>query len=84
MSACTVSNIIPAADSEPVCVLHGAQGGIDLLVELLVSGDAYTSEAARYCLMSLRRGNTKNQAEVIAAIRANGNVVRNVRCAGRA
>lgn len=54
-------------------------GGIDLLVELLVSGDAYTSEAARYCLMSLRRGNTKNQAEVIAAIRANGNVVRNVR-----
>lgn len=65
-----------------VCV-NGVQGGIDLLVELLVSGDAYTSEAARYCLMSLRRGNTKNQAEVIAAIRANGNVVRNVRCAGR-
>ncbi|GLC34368.1 hypothetical protein PLESTB_000736600 [Pleodorina starrii] len=54
-------------------------GGIDLLVDLLVSGDAYTAEAARYCLLSLRRGNTKNQAEVIAAIRANTNVVRNVR-----
>ncbi|KXZ43813.1 hypothetical protein GPECTOR_80g173 [Gonium pectorale] len=54
-------------------------GGVDLLVDLLVTGDAYTSEAARYCLLSLRRGNTKNQAEVIASIRANSNVVRNVR-----
>ncbi|EFJ40754.1 hypothetical protein VOLCADRAFT_108020 [Volvox carteri f. nagariensis] len=54
-------------------------GGIDLLVDLLVSADAYTAEAARYCLMSLRRGNTKNQAEVIASIRANTSVVRNVR-----
>ncbi|PNH01380.1 hypothetical protein TSOC_012741, partial [Tetrabaena socialis] len=54
-------------------------GGVDLLVDLLVLGDAYTAEAARYCLLALRRGNTKNQAEVIASIRANGNVVRNVR-----
>ncbi|KAG2434292.1 hypothetical protein HXX76_008016 [Chlamydomonas incerta] len=54
-------------------------GGIDLLVDLLVTADAYTAEAARYCLLSLRRGNTKNQAETIAAIRANSNVVRNVR-----
>ncbi|KAG2490283.1 hypothetical protein HYH03_011235 [Edaphochlamys debaryana] len=54
-------------------------GGCDLLVDLLVTGDAYTAEAARYCLMALRRGNTKNQAEIIAAIRANTNVVRNVR-----
>ncbi|GFR52021.1 hypothetical protein Agub_g14445 [Astrephomene gubernaculifera] len=54
-------------------------GGIDLLVDLMVTADAYTAEAARYCLLSLRRGNTKNQAEIIAAIRANSNVVRNVR-----
>ncbi|KAG2447415.1 hypothetical protein HYH02_007742 [Chlamydomonas schloesseri] len=54
-------------------------GGIDLVVDLLVTADAYTAEAARYCLLSLRRGNTKNQAETIAAIRANSNVVRNVR-----
>ncbi|PNW72513.1 hypothetical protein CHLRE_16g687182v5 [Chlamydomonas reinhardtii] len=54
-------------------------GGVDLLVDLLVTADAYTAEAARYCLLSLRRGNTKNQAETIAAIRANSNVVRNVR-----
>ncbi|GIL89985.1 hypothetical protein Vretimale_17956 [Volvox reticuliferus] len=54
-------------------------GGVDLLVDLLVSADSYTAEAARYCLLSLRRGNTKNQAEIIAAIRANTSVVRNVR-----
>lgn len=72
----------PAAASSPPPnppFLSPHQGGVDLLVDLLVTADAYTAEAARYCLLSLRRGNTKNQAETIAAIRANSNVVRNVR-----
>lgn len=61
-------------------VAFDTQGGIDLLVDLLVSLDSFTAEAARYCLLSLRRGNTKNQAEIIASIRTNTNVIRNIRC----
>uniref|UniRef100_A0A7S0UYY4 SAM domain-containing protein n=1 Tax=Polytomella parva TaxID=51329 RepID=A0A7S0UYY4_9CHLO len=54
-------------------------GGLDLLVDLLVTGDAYTAETARYCLLALRQGNTRNQADIISAIRANGALLKNVR-----
>lgn len=54
-------------------------GAIDHLVEMMASGDTYTAETARYCLLALRHANTKNQAEVIAAIRANSRLVRDVR-----
>ncbi|KAG1677479.1 hypothetical protein FOA52_001935 [Chlamydomonas sp. UWO 241] len=45
-------------------------GGIDCLVDLLATGDAYVSEVSRYALASLRRGNVSNQADVITLLRA--------------
>lgn len=54
-------------------------GGIDLLVDMMVTGDTYTAETARYCLLSLRHGNVRNQADIIASIRANPGLVKNVR-----
>lgn len=44
-------------------------GGIDLLVDLLASDNASLSVGARLCLASLRQGNARNAAEVVAAIR---------------
>ncbi|GAX82754.1 hypothetical protein CEUSTIGMA_g10180.t1 [Chlamydomonas eustigma] len=46
-------------------------GGIDLLVALLASQDANLAKVARVCLLSLRRGNPKNQAEIMNCIRNN-------------
>ncbi len=48
---------------------------------MMVAGDTYTAETARYCLLSLRHGNVRNQADIIASIRANPGLVKNVRCA---
>ncbi|GAX79983.1 hypothetical protein CEUSTIGMA_g7422.t1 [Chlamydomonas eustigma] len=54
-------------------------GGIDLLVNLLASEDAYLAEVTRLCLHSLRRGNVKNQAEVITSIRSSVKLAKDVR-----
>mmetsp|Transcript_27752 Transcript_27752/g.70743 ORF Transcript_27752/g.70743 Transcript_27752/m.70743 type:complete len:579 (-) Transcript_27752:845-2581(-) len=54
-------------------------GGIDHLVDLLASRDAYLAEVARYALLALRHGNVKNQAEIITAIRASSALAKDVR-----
>ena len=50
---------------------------------MMVIGDTYTAETARYCLLSLRHGNVRNQADIIASIRANPGLVKNVRWGAR-
>jgi hypothetical protein len=45
-------------------------GGIDALVELLASDRPALSEVARYCLAALRRGNARNAADILQAVRA--------------
>lgn len=54
-------------------------GGIDNLVALLGSNDSYLAEVARLCLVSLRHGNVKNQAEVITAMRASTVLSKDIR-----
>eukprot|EP00798_Chlamydomonas_sp_ICE-L_P016279 gene16279-22460_t len=44
-------------------------GGIEHLVALLAEQDAYVSEAARLCLLSLRQGNSQNQASIMTTLR---------------
>jgi hypothetical protein len=75
MRPCPPTSRVSLRPAPPV-----AQGGVDLLVELLVGADPYAAEAARYCLLALRAGNSRNQAEVIAALRSNPAVGRNLRC----
>mmetsp|Transcript_25551 Transcript_25551/g.55657 ORF Transcript_25551/g.55657 Transcript_25551/m.55657 type:complete len:586 (-) Transcript_25551:158-1915(-) len=54
-------------------------GGIDLLVGLLASEDSYLSEVARYCLLSLRHGNVRNQSEIISSLRASTALAKDIR-----
>eukprot|EP00798_Chlamydomonas_sp_ICE-L_P012446 gene12446-15650_t len=53
-------------------------GGVDLLVDLLASDDIYVSEVARYCLISVRHGNIKNQTEIITSMRTNPLLAQNI------
>uniref|UniRef100_A0A7S3RAC6 SAM domain-containing protein n=1 Tax=Dunaliella tertiolecta TaxID=3047 RepID=A0A7S3RAC6_DUNTE len=54
-------------------------GGIEFLVDLLASPDAYLSEVAKYTLLALRHGNVKNQSEIITTIRASPLLARDYR-----